>query len=426
MEDGILMRALVIIIALAGCMKKSEKYCQLHAAEDPENCPPTDGPIGGSCTSDPDCTGMAGTPACDTVRKVCVPCVTNAHCANPTPVCSADHTCGACRAHSECDSQVCEENGRCADEADVAYADPMGNGAMCTKAAPCANVDAAEKTDRRIIKVNGGTIFDNLTVLEPSGRLDIYAAPGAKMQRTQQGAVLEIRGTNAEVHIHDLEISGATGGSSGHGIFMTQDDPKLTLHDVILAGNSGLGILASTGTLVMDGAVVTRNASGGASIQMTSFAITNSLFVVNGTPAVSQTGGLTLGSSSASDRFEFNTVAQNSSSSGTSFGRGVNCVTAVNLSNSIFVDGRTSLNCNVSTSLYEVGITPPTGGNITGDPAFDVQDPTMYTSPRYFRITGASAARNMADAAATLPTDIDGDPRPQEGRRDIGADEYKP
>lgn len=419
-------RALLLVVVLAGCMKTSEKYCQLHAAEDPENCPPPDGPIGGSCTSDPDCTGMAGTPACDTDRNVCVPCVTNAHCANPLPVCQPDQTCGTCRAHTDCTSQVCEESGRCADESDVAYVDPTGNGSMCTKAEPCANVDAAEKTDRRIIKVDGGTIFDNLTVLEPQGRLDVYATPGAKMQRSQQGSVLEIKGSTADVHIHGLEISGATGGSSAHGIVMTQDDPKLTLDRAIVAANSGLGILASAGTLVMDGCVVTRNAAGGANIQMTAYAITNSLFVVNGTPSVSSTGGLTLGSISASDRFEFNTVAENSSLS-TVPGRGVNCVTTTNLSDSMFINNRTNLaNCIVTSSLYEVGATVPTGGNLTGDPAFDVQDPAMYASPRYFRITSASAARNMADAAATLATDIDRDARPQEGRRDIGADEYKP
>lgn len=417
------MRTLAAVLLLAGCMKTSEKYCQLHAAEDPENCP-VDASIGGACLGDPDCAGMAGTPACDTTKHVCVPCVTNAHCANPAPVCGTDQTCGICRAHTDCASLVCEVDGQCASEADVAYVDPTGSGSMCTKAAPCANVDAAEKKNRRIIKVDGGTIFDNLTTLQPTGRLDVYATPGAKMQRSQMGSILEIRGTG-EVHIHGLEISGATGGNSAHGIVITQDEPKVTLDHVIVASNTGLGILASAGTLVMDGCVVTKNSAGGANIQMTGYSITNSLFVVNGTPAVSSTGGLTLGSTSGSDRFEFNTVAE-SSSLGTVPGRGVNCVTTASLSNSIFINGRPSATCSVSSSLYETGVTPPPGGNLTGDPAFDLQDPTMYRSPRYFRITAASAARNMADQSATLATDIDGDPRPQEGRRDIGADEYKP
>lgn len=418
--------AAIAVLLAAGCMKTSEKYCQLHGADDPANCPPPDAHVGGACVGDPDCVGMAGTPACDTGKHVCVPCVTNAHCANPTPVCGADQTCGICRAHTDCASLVCETTGECAPEADVAYVDPTGSGSMCTKTEPCANIDAAEKKNRRIIKVDGGTIFDNLTVLEPQGRLDIYATPGAKMQRSQMGSVLEVRGTTADVRIHGLEISGSTGGSSAHGIVMTQDSPKLTLDQVIVANNSGLGILASTGTLVVDRSIFTRNAAGGGNIQMTDFAITSSLFVVNGAPSVSQTGGLTLGASGGADRFEFNTVAENSSAGTAAAGRGVNCVTTVTLSNSMFINNRTGLGCTVATSMYETGITPPTGGNITGDPAFDVQDPAMYASPRYFRITAASGARNTADTGATLATDIDGDVRPQEGRRDIGADEYKP
>jgi hypothetical protein len=417
------MRAVLARLLRAGCTKTSEKYCQLHAAEDPESCP-VDAQVGGACTADPDCAGMADSPACDTGKQVCVPCVTNAHCANPLPVCQPDQTCGSCRAHTDCVSLVCETTGECAPEADVAYVDPSGGGAMCTKMMPCANIDAAEKKNRRIIKVNGGTIFDNLTTLQPVGRLDVYATPGAKMQRGQMGSVLEIR-ANGEVVIHDLEISGATGGNSAHGLVITQDNPKVTLDHVIIATNTGLGILASAGTLVMDGCVVTRNAAGGGNIQMTGYSITNSLFVVNGTPSSSSTGGLTLASSSASERFEFNTVAENSSLS-TVPGRGVNCVTTANLSNSIFISGRPSPTCNVTSSLYETGVTPPTGGNITGDAAFEIEDPAMYTSPRYFRIKPASAARNMADAAATLATDIDGDARPQEGQRDIGADEFKP
>jgi hypothetical protein len=323
--------------------------------------------------------------------------------------------------HDDCASKVCRPDGSCADTADVAYVEPMGSGSDCSLAAPCATLDTAAKTDRPIIKIKGTIADNNVTVLDPTGPLDIFAAPGAKLRRMGPGSILEIRGT-ARVRIHDLEVSGATGGTSSHGIVMLQDNPTLELDHVLLVNNAGLGLVTQTGTLVMDGCVVTSNAAGGASVQMTDYTIVNSLFVNNGTPQGatngSSTGGVTLGTSTV-DVFEFNTVVGNLSSFSTQAGRGVNCTAQLAVANNIIFDNRPGLNCTVTYSLVDVA----TGTNITGDPLFRSMSPSDYAMPTYYRIMAQSPARDAADPAATLDHDIDRDMRPHGAKRDIGADE---
>ncbi len=59
-------------------------------------------------------------------------------------------------------------------------------------------------------------------------------------------------------------------------------------------------------------------------------------------------------------------------------------------------------------------------GNINTAPMF--VDPAT----RNFHVMPDSPVENLADAAATITVDLDGDSRPQDGRSDIGADELVP
>jgi hypothetical protein len=52
------------------------------------------------------------------------------------------------------------------------------------------------------------------------------------------------------------------------------------------------------------------------------------------------------------------------------------------------------------------------------------QDPEFVDAPGGdFHLNDSSLCKNTADPAATLDIDVDGDPRPQGGRHDMGADE---
>ncbi|MDX2094152.1 MAG: right-handed parallel beta-helix repeat-containing protein, partial [Kofleriaceae bacterium] len=226
----------------------------------------------------------------------------------------------------------------------------------------------------------------------------------------------------ASVTIADLRLTGAAGDA------IQQLDPgsTLTLHRVVIDENAGYGISANRGTLTMDGCVVSGNNAGGVSAQDVTFSITSSIFVVNGDTSSSTVGGLRLAPVGAS-RFEFNTVADNASTLGNEGTRSLNCTAALTVRNSIFRTNWPNTTgvggaCTAQFSLFDM-TAPATGDNKTGDPMFDNVNPLAPTHPAYYRIKAGSPAVDSADPSAPPTSDIDGDPRPMNGRSDIGADE---
>jgi hypothetical protein len=76
---------------------------------------------------------------CDEAIGGCVRCATDGDCGIDAPVC--DDETGACRTcalDSECPSEVCNADGSCAQESEVAYASPTGGGSTCAHATPCS------------------------------------------------------------------------------------------------------------------------------------------------------------------------------------------------------------------------------------------------------------------------------------------------
>src|SRR5690606_29935167 len=105
-----------------------------------------------------------------------------------------------------------------ADEAQVAYVSPSGaDNASCTRTQPCTKVANALATNRPYVKVSGTTDEGN-TVTIDSQNVTLLAEPGAKLVRTSNGVVLEVKGSS-QVAIYDLEISGGS-GAQGIGISM--------------------------------------------------------------------------------------------------------------------------------------------------------------------------------------------------------------
>jgi len=67
-------------------------------------------------------------------------------------------------------------------------------------------------------------------------------------------------------------------------------------------------------------------------------------------------------------------------------------------------------------TLSQVNALPGAAGNISADPLLDATGHLAAESP----------CRNAGTASGAPATDIDGQPRPQEGAFDIGADEFVP
>ena len=412
--------ALAGLIA-SGCMKQSEKYCALHP-EDTAHCGTIDG--GAACLDNADCAAIdPATPVCADDRT-CVQCtVTDDTACTDGRVCRGDRTCGDCVAHAECDSGVCQVNGRCALEASVAYVATNGGGADCTLAAPCATLIAAEATARAIIKVSG-TITNPTTVLFDARSTTIYADPGASVTSATAGNLIEVAVTGTELTIYGLRLFGGTGGGTGNAVYVaTQSDPRITLDRVLIEGNDGSGVRATDGGDITITRSVIANNFGNQGVYLSNgkFSITNTIIAQNGKTTI-VTGGAFLQPTSPST-FEFNTVADNVSMGGTSAYRGVTCSSEVSLANNIIV-GNDLSGCNAEYTLFSPGDRPGGAGNLEGDAMFEAT--TTPSMPTYYRLAPTSPAKDTADPAATVTTDIDGDTRPVDGRSDMGADEVTP
>ena len=411
------------------------------------------------CASNDQCS--TPTAVCD--ATVCVQCTTEqaSACTGLIPVCGDDHTCQACAAHSDCsDSHVCMPDGSCAAAPDVAYVDPAGtDNALCTKDTPCTKVSKALATNKPYVKFTGTT---DEAVTVDGGTRTFLADPGAKITATGD-TILRVK-NDAHLAIYDLELTGGAAGiiafdpqviidlervrltHNGSGI----DASRATFHIAdstisdnlrfgivgggivtivrsTIADNLGTGIF-SPDTLTISQSTISGNQGGGLSFGGADFDVTNNVIVGNGS-LTSYFGGVELGNTGDGGRFEFNTVIDNLASA--SSAPGVSCTAAtapVTFSNNIIYGNRggthgdqVTENAGCAWTYSDIGPKAVSGtGNINATPSF--VSPLQHD----YHLKPDSPGKDLADPAATLDGDFDGDARPQGGRRDIGADEIAP
>jgi hypothetical protein len=455
----------VFALLVAGCAKKTNPYYCPGAPDD--NCTEDAGTGPHRCTSSAQCVEPTG--LCDLQANLCVQCTPAqpSACSGTSPVCGADESCRGCSSHAECPgSNVCLPNGACGLADEVAYVAPEGtDNTVCSMATPCTKVANALATGRRYLKLHG-TTDEAVTIKDRN--VTVLADPGAVLTRTTNGNLLVIDGTS-DVQIYDLAINGASGngagvslpnfgsqslmltrvtmsGNNGTGGAITASGATLTIVSSTLSGNTGAAITASGTTLtirsstlsVNTGSAITAvggtvnlyqstiygNGGGGISLTATSFDLENNFIAKNGGIFAAYGGVLINQLGGGAHTLEFNTIAQNGGRTG--FTTGVSCqlvTQPISFGNNI-VYGNSGVQVseqNCAWTYSDIGPDPAAGtGNLNADPLY------VDAEKGNFHVTSGSPVINQADPNATLGVDLDGNARPQGGRRDIGADEYAP
>jgi len=389
------------------------------------------------CLGDEECTRFADTPRCaaDGTCQACRPTTGDTglspDCDAAAPIC-ASGSCRGCAADLECGTDgVCDEaTGTCVSEADLIIVAVTGvEGAPCTRSNPCRHikegVDRASGTRKWVI-VGAGTYDQEPDVTRVTDKDVNIVAPDATLADPRSAPAIIVEG-GATVSIEGLTVT-AGGTAAGHGIDCRNvgaASPRLVLRRVTISENSGTGLKAELCHVTIDQSQILANTRGGISLSSSDFVIVNTIIAGNGSPTLSDFGGVKIAATATTGGgiFEFNTIANSSAQAGVA--SGVQCV-AVGLvaSNNIVYDenvapgtAQVSGNCTWSSSL--IGPTAQ-GGNLSADPKF------VSPTANNYRLGPTSPAINAADTAATLSIDFEGDHRPQRGdRRDIGADEAR-
>ncbi|HWO23735.1 MAG TPA: right-handed parallel beta-helix repeat-containing protein [Kofleriaceae bacterium] len=389
-----------------------------------EELPPP--PQAVACASSEDCP--APTPVCLVAEERCVECTAedSASCTGATPVCAPDHTCTECRAHTDCTSQVCLPDGRCADEADVAYVDGAAptTATACTRAAPCHQLTLALAVSpaRPVIKVMAGMVVEDSSRSIFNRTVTIVADPGAVLTRTGTGDFLRVEGGAARVTIQDLAVANIQG--SGAAVFLR--DGELLL-DRVEISNNGIGVRVGGGALRLARSRITRNRDAGLSIDnnSASFEVVGNDFLGNGN-AGSISGAVRINNAQGPvARLELNSFYGNLAG-----GRGaaIDCDGPLVLRNNL-VSGavgappiqQLSGNCTHAYSIFYLLSNPLPAGtnNRAEDPQFvDPANGDLHikaSSPA----VGSADPGTLFDALSEL--DRDGDRRAAPA--DIGADE---
>jgi hypothetical protein len=374
----------------------------------------------GACSQESDCGRFAtdGLPHCASTGA-CAECRDSNDCPVAQPYCDS-FQCRACESDTDCASAACEvETGMCLAESDTLYVAQNGTG-NCTKAAPCGSITAAlgmVAGQKMYIKVEPGSYSDEVVI---NNKTVTISGPGATLSPTiTKMSAMSVTGTSV-VTVDDLTFNGTFGGADEiHCDSSTTPAASLDLEHVVVKNASGWGVqMLTCASLQLERSEIIANANGGLSISTNtaSFVILNDFIIDNGSSTTF--GGVSILSLlTAGNRFEYNTVAGNTSAN--TIPAGVTCNGLGAAPNNIIYGNHGSaaeVDCKWNFPYSIVGPEQQAGAmNI--DPKFNSPGTNDYT------LQPGSPARNLADPSSTMNIDYQGQPRPQGPGREPGADE---
>jgi hypothetical protein len=330
-------------------------------------------------------------------------------------------------------------------------------------------VASALGTKRPYVKLVGLN-DEGATVAIMDQNVTVLAERDAKLVRSTNGVILEVRGTS-KVEIFDLEISGASGGGNsgisipnGYTGMLTLTRVKLRnnvanginivdggmvkIIEGTISGNVSGGVLARNGTVDISQSTISSNAGGGISTAGGSLALSRStisgnmggglsvtmngafniignVFFNNGTQTGS-IGGISISTTlNPLNRLEFNSFARNIVQD--TVGAAVQCTAGTfTARNNIMSGNGTQTNleqvgggCMHAYSIVRPGTVPGGAGNSGMEPLFkDAANGDLHLMAGSPALDAADPSSNLSGAAKL---DIDGEER--KAPADIGADE---
>lgn len=414
-----------VAVGLLGCERVHSNYCE---GAPNHNCKDmVDAPIdAAACSSNASCSAPLG--VCDVAgSKTCVECTATDHaaCVGVEPVCGADQTCHACKAHSECASEVCLPDGSCAAEGDVAYVDGAGTGTACTRGAPCKTITLALALlpAKATVKIRGA-VDDRVTLTNRD--LFIFADSGAVLTSSNSGTLLTVGGTS-KVSVYDLAIKDAAGPGTGFGIVtLPASTGSFSLIRGEVSGCREIGISSNGGTVSVTRSKLTGNQGGAIAVTGGGFRIVNNFIFRNGNQDTSAFGGVSLSFAAAgTNEFAFNTVADNRSQAGATRAGGVICdVPTFNADNNVIARNQNGTSATAATA-QTLGACVYRTTRIQND-ATGILFKSAEVSPYDYHVLAGSSVIDAAATPSPVGVDIDGDARPLGAGKDQGADEFKP
>jgi len=412
-------RLLIILAALGACERTSQKYCGLHPM-DYDHCGIPDGALL-QCTGNSDCPSM-DLPRCNTSLGLCVACLADDDCKSPKPRCDLNtNTCVACTSGADCTSGTCLFGGTCQTPDNTAYVDSTspGDNSDCSLAMPCLTVAAGIAVGKPFVHLHGAFAEDPGIVIADNVDVTLIGDPNTTYKRNKNGSVITI-GMGGHVGIQNLDISCGTG--TGIGIQTkvgTFTFSQLTIHGCVMGANGGIFVNGNGATLTLTRSKIYDNGSNGVTLMgMVHFDITNTFIVHNGAANVAApAGGIALGMGTHTDRFAFNTVADNAVKPGMGIFGGVTCPMGFAARDNILAANLSGTTVSYTTANCD-------GGSLSAamDTGFNFVNTT--TTPYDYHVTiGSIAVDSDLTPDTGVTEDYDGDPRPVNGIYDYGADE---
>ncbi|MBI4508149.1 MAG: right-handed parallel beta-helix repeat-containing protein [Deltaproteobacteria bacterium] len=413
--------AVVQIDAPPGCSRDED--CEGHCGSAKE-CEP--------CEAEEDCAARSdGQNHCDKSAGRCLSCVTNDHCANASPICSAG-TCGPCKADDQCAAReatqrvgLCSE-GSCLGEEQVAFVDknhPQCKDDRGAFDAPFCDIQqAVDRADD--LRVNA--------VLVLSGAYPRFSVEGLALSIIGRGdvrltsspgePVVEIRGLKASVTLRGLNIGQSTLFHDSECVTCTEQATCILEEMRISNCKTGIRSYLAKYLGVFRSSIFANQK--GIRTQLSDFEIVNNLIHDNNRGGESD-GGAELGAGFSTTNpkmsFRYNTVFRNQAASSTS-AAGVDCLIRLSLTSNIFWKN----------SPHDVSNACALDHSIVGESALAGDGSTnLYRDPKFVRPTSNPPDLHLLEGSPcidagleTATPGVDYDACPRSGVPDIGAYEF--